>query len=293
MIGFERVDSRGFLARGVPRAHAQKPRDNMATITNLRAYVAETVSYRDFWLALAGIDLRNRFRRTSIGVLWLIVHPLAFTLILSLMFHFLFNQPLQTFSVYVFSGVIFWAWFSESFLLGSGSLLNSQMFIRQKRLPLIGYSIRTAFVSLATYLMSFVGLIAWSLLMGNSPNWLWLLLPLNILLMAVTLFPLTVISGILGVLYRDFQQAVQIVLQALWFMSPVFMDKTVFTRPELRVWDQWNPISSMLELIRKPFMENELPSVHSYLMTVGCGLIFYVIAYRLLRRHEDAAVYYM
>ncbi len=265
----------------------------MASVTRPSHYIAETTNYRNFWFALAGVDLRNRFRRTSLGVIWLIVHPLAFTLILSVMFHFLFNQPLPYFSVYVFSGVIFWSWFTESFQLGAGSLLVAGMFIRQKNLPLIGYAVRTSIVSISTYLLSFVGLLAWTMLMGFWPGWMWLLLPINILLLASTMLPIIVISGLLGVMYRDYQQAIQIVLQALWFLSPVFMDKTIFARPHLRYWDAYNPISNMLALIRQPLMEYAFPSFHNYLIVTLSACALYYCAYLLLRRHERHIVYYL
>ena len=209
------------------------------------------------------------------------------------MFHALLNQKIEVFSVYVFSGVIFWSWFSDSFLLGATSLLASQGFIRQKRLPLIGFAVRTSVVSLVTYLLSFVGLLIWFLAMGHRPGWMVLMLPVNVALLAFALFPVTVVSGLLGVLYRDFAQAVQIILQALWFVSPVFLDKTVFARPQLRIWNDWNPISSMLSLVRLPLMDDKIPDIGTYMMVLAFAVVFYVWGFHLLRRHEDRIVYYL
>ena len=263
------------------------------TLESPKRYLSEVIKYRRFWVSLAQIDLKNRFRRTYLGILWIVIQPLMFTLILSLMFHFIFKQEFLEFSVYVFSGVTFWAWFSETFVLGANSIIQSQAFIRQKRLPFLVYFIRTFLVSSFSFLLGFVGLIFWLFLTGHTLGVYSLLLPFNLLYLGLALFPVIVFSGVIGALYRDYQQLVQLVLQALWFVSPVFIDKTVFLNPGISVWNYFNPVSNMLALIRRPLMDNQMPTLGNYLLTALFALIVWTVAYRLLKQHEKNLVYYL
>lgn len=263
------------------------------TIERPGAYLSEIIRYYNFWVSLAQVDLRNRFRRTSLGIIWIVVQPFMFTLIISFVFYYVFEQDFLDFSVYVFSGITLWSWFSESVTLGANSIVQSQAFIRQKRLPLVVYSMRTFIVSLITYLLSFAGLLVWFFMTGHMPGLYFLLLPFNILFIGLALFPVVVFSGVIGTLYRDYQQFSQIVLQALWFISPVFMDKSIFLRPGLNLWDYFNPVSNMLELIRKPLTDNQMPSWENYFFTAVFGLVAWILAYWLLRRHERHLVYYL
>lgn len=263
------------------------------TIEQPGAYFSEVLRHYDFWTSLARIDLRNRFRRTRLGIIWVVVQPFMFTLILSFIFHYVFNQDFLDFSVYVFSGIILWSWFSESVMLGANSIIQSQPFIRQKRLPLVVYSIRTFMVSLFTYLLSFAGLLGWVFLTGHVPGFYALLLPFNIVFIGLALFPIVVFSGVIGTLYRDYQQFSQIILQALWFISPVFMDKSIFLKPGLNVWDYFNPVSNMLELIRRPLTDNQLPTWENYLFTALFGVAAWALAYLFLKRHEKHLVHYL
>lgn len=263
------------------------------TIDQHRAYLSEIFKYYNFWISLAQTDLRNRFRRTKIGIIWIVIQPFMFTLILSLIFHIVFKKEFLDFSVYVFSGITLWTWFSESVLMGATSIIQSEPFIRQQRLPLVVYSMRTFIVSLITYLLSFVGLSIWFLLTGHMPGLYALLLPLNILFIGLTFFPLVVFSSVIGTLYRDYRQFSQIILQALWFISPVFMDKSVFLNPGLYIWDYFNPVSNMLELIRKPLSENMLPTWENYFFTALFGLTAWVLAYLFIKRHEKHLIYYL
>lgn len=256
-------------------------------------YLLEAFHHREFWLSLAATDLRGRFRGTALGIFWVIVHPLAFTLLLSLVFHFLFNQSFSGYSIYIFSGLIFWNWLSETVMIGANSLVSAHPFIKQRRLPMIVYVLRTCTLVSVTYLLSFIGFLIWCLLTGHVPGERALVLIVNIPLLALCILPLATISAVLGALYRDFPQLSQIVLQGLWFTSPVFIDKSVFARPELSLWDAINPVSSMLDLVRAPLLSNEMPPFSSYLVTLVFLIASSLLAVYLLSRHERNLVYYL
>ena len=263
------------------------------TVGQPHRYMEQVFKYHNFWISLAQIDLRNRFRRTYFGILWIIIQPLMFTMILSLMFHLIFNQEFLDFSVYVFSGITFWSWFSDSVTLGASSIIQSQAFIRQKRLPLLIYSIRTFLVSFISFLLSFMGLLIWFHITGHTLGLHSFLLPFNILFIGLALFPIVVFSGVIGTLYRDYQQFAQIILQALWFISPIFIAKSVFLNPGINVWNYFNPVSNMLELIRKPLTDNQFPTWENYFFTALFSLLIWVLAYQFLKRNEKSLVYYL
>lgn len=262
-------------------------------MNDLKQYFSELWRYRDFWFALARVDLRNRFRRSRVGVLWVVIHPLMFTLLLGIMFKFVFKQSFVSLSVYIFSGMVLWNWITESALQGSNAFIQSQAFIRQKKLPLLGYALRTFIVSLATFLLAFVGMLLWFLITGHVPGAWSLLLPAHILLLGIAIFPIIAVSAVLGTKHRDYQQMLTILLQALWFVSPVFMDKRIFLNPGLRIWDAVNPVSSMLALIRRPLLDNQPPDMQNYLVVLMFAAVAWTVVLLIYRRDEQRVIYYL
>jgi len=262
-------------------------------IENFGYYLSAVFKYRNLCLSLARVDLRNRFRRTYLGILWVVLQPFSFSIILSIIFHYVFEKNFVEFSIYVFSGIVIWNWFSDTISLGSISIVQSQALIRQKKIPMLIYTIRFYLVSTTSFLISFMGLLVWFLVTGHSLSWTALLVPLNILILMIVFFPFCAFSGIVGALYRDYQQFTQILLQTLWFVSPVFIDKTVFLNTEVRYWDYINPISNILDLIRKPLLEGSLPSLENYLIPAGFGLVGMCVAYLIFRNKEDQIIYYL
>ena len=267
--------------------------EHRARMNGVQRYLSDLWRFRQFWIALAKVDLRNRFRRSRVGVLWVAIHPFMFTIILGIMFKFVFRQPFIPLSLYIFSGMVLWNWITESATQGSAALIQSQAFIRQKRLPLLGYAFRTFSVTFTTFLLAFSAMFAWFLITGHAPGPWVLLLPIHFVLLGFVLFPVTAFSSILGTMHRDYQQAVMVLLQALWFISPVFMDKKLFLNPGLREWDAINPVSAMLSLIRRPLLENRPPALEDYLVIMVFALIAWAMALYLFRRHERRIVYYL
>jgi len=256
-------------------------------------YITSIWNYRHFWIALAKMDLRARFRRTRIGILWVIIHPLLFTIMLGIVFKYVFNSSFLDLTVYIFSGIVLWNWIVESITYGSNIFIQSQAFIRQKRLPLFGYIVRSFIVSSIVFLISFIGMIFWYLFTGHRLGIFSAFLPFHILLIAITILPVIAFSSVLGTIHRDYQQLVLLILQLLWFMSPVFIDKNIFLNPGLQLWDSINPISSMLSLIRDPLIYNSIPNLSDYFSVLIFSLFSWIFSLYLLKKYECHIIYYL
>ena len=55
------------------------------------SYLSDIWRLRYFWMALVRIDLRNRYRRSMIGIGWSLLHPIAMTIVLCIVFSQLFK----------------------------------------------------------------------------------------------------------------------------------------------------------------------------------------------------------
>ena len=260
----------------------------------LAYYVRDILDHYNFWMSLASLSLSRKFRLTQLGILWTMIQPLFFALTISVVFRYIFNQPFVDLSIYVLSGIIFWELFSQTVLGGAASIIESSHFIKQKRLPLAIYPLQCFLAHVATYFIAFLGLILWILALKPSLiGPLWLMAVPNVALILVCLFPVAIWASVFGTIFRDFIEAARVILTALWFLSPVFIDKTVFANPGIAVWDSANPVSNMLALVRDPMIYGQMPTLENYGVVILFGIVNYVIAVYALHRHERTLVYYL
>lgn len=229
------------------------------------ATLAELWRYRHLCLHLANADLQSRFRRSALGVVWALIHPLAFTLLYALVLSNVFKQDFLSFSVYVFAGLILWDVIASSLTLGSHSIINAAGYLKQSPIPMILFPIRTCLTIMFVFLigvLSFaifvvIGSVLFGLAAGITLNWLWAL-PVAFALFFFAV-PLAAITAHLNVHFRDTQQVLVILTQAIWFSSPVFFAREIFDAPELRLWATINPVVAFCDVFRDPLVYGRMP----------------------------------
>jgi lipopolysaccharide transport system permease protein len=108
------------------------------------AYLGAIWKCRFFWLSLVKMDLISRYRGSVLGLCWSLLHPIAMTAILCVVFKYAFNMPnVRTYAPYLFAGLTFWGFFSSVLVQGCGCFFQGESYIRQFPAPMAIYPLRT------------------------------------------------------------------------------------------------------------------------------------------------------
>ena len=106
-------------------------------------YMAAIWKCRYFWLSLVQMDLRSRYRRSLLGLGWSLLHPIAMTAVLCLVFPRIFLKvDVRTYAPMVLVGLCFWSFVTSTTLLGSQCLFQGERYIRQFPAPMAIYPLR-------------------------------------------------------------------------------------------------------------------------------------------------------
>lgn len=267
--------------------------------SNFAENLGELWRYRHLCFYLANADLESRFRRSSLGILWAMVHPLAFAMLYAVMLASLFQQDFRAFSIYVFSGIVLWDAISAFINAGANSLINASGYVKQSAIPLLIFPIRTcltimsilalSFLSFSIYTFAVSGLFGHSIYFGVL--WVWAI-PVALLLFVVGI-PIATITALLNVKFRDTQQILVIATQALWFSSPIFIAREVFETPHLRYWEMVNPVVAVTDLFRDPVIHGIMPSLNDWIVIGIWSLALWVIAGTMLVLFGRRIVFYL
>src|SRR5436309_7598014 len=115
---------------------------------------------RHFWLALVRLDIRTRYRRSILGLGWSLLHPIAMTTILCIVFHTLFKQPIREFAPYLLAGLATWNYILTTALQGCQCFFQGESYIRQYPAPLAIYPLRTALGAIIHFLIALAVVLA-------------------------------------------------------------------------------------------------------------------------------------
>ena len=258
-------------------------------------YWTSLFELRFFLIHLVRLDLRNKFRRSKLGILWTFLSPLFLTMIMAVVFSVAFHSDIASYAPYILSGILFWDVFSGSFQSGSYAIISNQFYIRQCSHPYSFYTLKAACVNTITFLIALLSLVVWLAFIN----------PMGILYGIIFLIPAILIYFMMSwaavtiaaytcAKYRDYPMMIPLIMQALWYVSPVFLQESLFRENVyLGQWLDVNPITHLLKLIRQPFLYNSAPSMMNYFVSLAFVLLLGLIAWGISRHNGKEIVFYL
>ncbi len=260
----------------------------------MTGYVTDIWRLRYFWMALVRVDLRRSYRHSILGLGWSLLLPLSMTVVLCTVFARLFNVEIRTFAPYLLAGLTAWNFLTSVMTQGCQSFLQGEAYIRQHPAPLAIYPLRTtlgAGIHLLAGLAVVLGL-SWCLNgFGNLPA-LISLVP-SLALFFILAWSLAVCMGVLNVLFQDIQHLIQVLLQVVFYVTPIMYPANVLRERGLNWVLVFNPISAYLELIRAPIIQAQWPALSVYAAALLTALVAAGMACLLLMRFERKMIFYL
>ncbi len=215
---------------------------------------------RDLFLILAERDIRLRYRQTALGVIWVILQPLATALIFAAIFGLFAKLPSdgQPYLLFVFAAMLPWNLFSAGVQRAGNSLITDARLITKIYFPRPVIPIASVSAVLLDFAVAGLVMLVLMLVYGTpfSPALL-ALPPLVVVTLAITV-GMSLFFSALNVYYRDFSYALPFVIQAWIYVSPVVYASSI-------VPDRWrllyglNPLVGVIDGFRWAILGGPVP----------------------------------
>lgn len=218
----------------------------------------QIIRYRDLVWLMAGNILKNRYKRSFLGILWMLLNPLLQTAVLAVAFGTLFKSALPHYPVYLLSGLLAWSFITQTTQYAMGVMATGSPLLKRIYIPRTTYVIAVVGNGLINFLVSMLPLALILLTFQHPITASWLFLPMSILILAIFTLGLALLLSTASVLFNDSIDIYQIVVQAGFFLTPIMYPLSVL--PEsLRDWLAINPFFSLIELFRMPIYAGAIP----------------------------------
>lgn len=230
-------------------------------------YVSDLFAYRHLCLNLVSSDLRSRFRRTRLGILWAVAQPLIFALMLALVWGNLAQVPnYWQFALYVFTGQVVFELISTSVIGGQDSLTGAAGYLKQARIPFFIFQVRTVLSGTVIFMFGTVGVFVFAAAIGALPSFglHLLLVPAFFVIYVLFLVPVVMLMSVTGLQFRDVRHIAGLGVQGLFLMSPIMMPRDMFAK--LPFFDFFNPLVPLLDLYRAPILHSSMWNAQSVIV---------------------------
>ena len=220
--------------------------------------------YRDVLLAIAGRDVKLRYKQTFLGVAWVLLQPLLAAGIFTFVFGLIAKMPSdgKPYFIFAYAGLLGWNLFSNTVTRISTSLISNSQMISKIYFPRLVLPFSTVPSTLLDFGVSLGMFVVFMLIYRLPVGWPLLLFPVWLILLLMLSCGVGLWSSALSVSYRDVQYILPVVMQFLLYGSPVAYSLVYSLSkipPHLRVFLNLNPLSSLLEAIRWSLLGSDSP----------------------------------
>ncbi|MDP1821175.1 MAG: ABC transporter permease [Acidimicrobiales bacterium] len=223
-----------------------------------RAWVADVAAHAPVLDVLARKDFQTRYKRASLGVLWVVALPLLQAVVLAFVFSRVARFDTSgSYTVFVMGGMFTWSYLSSTVQSATTAVVDGASLADKVWFPRVVLVLVPVVANVVGLLVSFAVLTITVPIVGDWTGWRMLLLaPAALLLVALTL-GLSLVLSALHVYFRDTRFIVQAALLVTLYLTPVIYPAELLGR-----WEGWldlNPATGVVELVHTATTGSDAP----------------------------------
>lgn len=219
----------------------------------------QQISYfRDVISTLIGRELKIRYKGSWLGLAWSVLSPLGTVAVLHILFTTMLPLNIPHYATFVYSGLLPWTWFQAVVQISSTTLIDNRDLVRKPFFPNTLLPAVTTGTHFLLYLLALPVLFVLMLIEGIPITPGILILPVIWLILAIFALGWGLLVAAIGVLIRDLQHLLGVLLLLWFYMTPIFYDPNALT-PEARASLQLNPMTALVQAHRAVTMGGRMP----------------------------------
>lgn len=211
-------------------------------------------------------DIAARYKGSFLGVLWsfatpllmLTVYTVFFSLVMKIKWGLGENENKFDFAVFLFVGLIFHAFISESIMRSPSLMAGHVNYVKKVVFPLETLPVMVVGSALFHVATSLLILLLMMFVSGTpiKPGFVLVLLPL--IPLVIYALGLSYLLSVIGAFFKDISQFSSVISQALLFTAPIFFPLASVPDKYLTYF-RWNPLTDLVEEARRVALLGGMP----------------------------------
>jgi lipopolysaccharide transport system permease protein len=227
--------------------------------------------YRDLLRHLVLRDLRHKYKGSSLGFVWSLLHPLLMAAVYSLAFRYIAPNGIEHFPVFLLSGLLPWMFFSAALVGAAGSIVDNSPLVRKVAFPRLILPLSAVASQFVQFLLMYAVIVPLVAIfsVGTSAA-LVALIPL-IALQALFTAGLALALATAYVFARDTRHLLDIGLQVWFWITPVVYSAALVPDVLRRIL-RWNPMTYFITGYHDIIVFHAMPTLMAFgLLTLVAG----------------------
>lgn len=198
---------------------------------------------------LVRTDFKLRYQNSALGYAWSLLRPLFLFIILYVVFvKFLrLGNDLPHFPVYLLLGIVMWNFFAEITSQSTVAIVGRGDLIRKIKIPRWIIIVSVSVSALINFLINLLVVVVFMFINRVTPTFSILIFPFYIIEIYLFSLGLSLWLSSLYVKYRDVSYIWEIVLQGLFYLTPIIYPLSLINKSWLQKLILLNPIAQAIQ----------------------------------------------
>jgi ABC-2 type transport system permease protein len=213
-------------------------------------------------LTLAVMEFKLRFFGSALGYLWQLMRPLLLFGVLYVVFtEFVrLGSGIRFYPAVLLTGIVLFTFFGDATSRSVTAVADRENLVRKIEFPRLVVPLAVLLLAYFNLLLNLLAVLVFVIATGVEPRLEWLALPLLLVPLGLLAGGLCMLLSALFVRFRDVQPIWEVVLQMLFYGSPILyvLDQLPENLRHPLVW--FNPIATILVQSRHSLIDETAPN---------------------------------
>jgi ABC-2 type transport system permease protein len=202
-------------------------------------------------------DFKLKFYGSALGYLWQLVRPLMLFGVLYVVFtHFVkFGKNVHDYPAVLLAGIVTYSFVAEAVSNAVESVVQREPLVRKVQFPRLVIPASVVATAFLNFLLNYVAVLVFMLASGVTPHWSWFEFPLIVVALVLLAGGIAMLVSSLFVRYRDVKPITDVVLQALFYATPIFYPVERISPTLRHIVVMLNPLAPIIQQTRHALID--------------------------------------
>ncbi|MBO8463135.1 MAG: ABC transporter permease [Firmicutes bacterium] len=253
----------------------------------MKQYINNFLKYRFLLWELVKKDIKLKYRKSYLGILWTLIEPLMTMVVLTIVFGTLFGNQDKQFPVYVLTGRLMYSFFSTSTKASMKSIRSNSAMIKKVYVPKYIYPLSSTLSSYLTFLISLIVLVGVSVVLKVEVTKYTVLAIIPLFLLLVMSYGVGMLLATISVFFRDLEYLWNVVLMLIMYTCAIFYPTERLVHTGFGWILDINPLYSIIVNFRNCVIYGRPLDEKALGLSVGFSIVIVVIGVLAFYKKQD------
>jgi len=253
----------------------------------MKQAIRNFMKYRYLLSELIIKDIKLKYRRSYLGILWTLLEPLLTMLVLTVVFSQIYNRQDKLFPVYILTGRLLYSYFGNATKAAMKSIRKNGQMIKKVYVPKYIYPLASVISQYITFLISLIVLFVVSLVLKLQPTKYMIGAIVPLLILPVMVLGIGLILATLAVFFRDLEYLWGVVLMIIMYCSAIFYEPSRVVKNGFGWILDINPLYSLIINFRNTVIYGQPFDMQALTYSIVFSVASLIIGVWMFYKNQD------